>query len=146
MNKKKFYYDVYQYVNAKNPAANGKYYARVHSLGTLDLDDVCQHIMDHGSMWTDDVVTGVIKKFRKCLIEILSESYKVKIAGLGTFYVGLNSEPADTVGEFSDKNITGASIRLMPDLSPSLGMASPSFIKKLSVARMGVAEPSEDQP
>ena len=65
----------------------GKWYPKVVNLGTIDTDELCEHIQSHGSIYTADVVTGVVKKFTQCIQELLLESHKVKLNGIGTFYL-----------------------------------------------------------
>ena len=65
----------------------GKWYARLKSIETLSTEKLAKHISEHGSVFTADVVEGVMKKVKTCLLEMLLESKKVKIAGLGTFYL-----------------------------------------------------------
>ena len=67
--------------------ANSAYFAQAVTLETLSLRDMAKHITSHGSPFTADVVIGVLEAFRSCLIEQLLESKKVKVQGLGTFYV-----------------------------------------------------------
>ena len=53
---------------------------------------MAKHISEHGSVYTQDVVFGVLEKFRSCLVEMLLESKRVKIDGLGTFFTTLENE------------------------------------------------------
>ncbi len=73
--------------NKNNQKSYGKWYPRVLNMKTLTLDDVCDHIMEHGTIFTADVVHGVTKKFVNCIQELLLDSHKVKLDGLGTFYL-----------------------------------------------------------
>jgi predicted histone-like DNA-binding protein len=70
----------------------GKWYPKVVNLGTIDTDELCEHIQSHGSIYTADVVTGVVKKFTQCIQELLLESHKVKLNGIGTFYLRAKGE------------------------------------------------------
>ncbi len=74
----------------------GRWFAQVKSLETLGLRKMADHIAEHGSLYTSDVVFGVLEKFRKCCIEQLLNSRKVKIEGLGTFYTTSSTPPART--------------------------------------------------
>lgn len=73
--------------NKSSQKSYGRWYPRVFNLKTLTLDDVCQHIMEHGTIFTSDVVYGVTRKFVNCIQELLLSSHKVKLDGLGTFYL-----------------------------------------------------------
>ena len=69
----------------------GMWYGRAKSLETLNTRKLANHISEHGSIYTPDVVYGVLEKFRSCLLEMLLNSKKVKIEGLGTFYCTLEN-------------------------------------------------------
>ena len=75
-----------------NWEANAAYYAKAVSTETLSLRDMAKHIASHGSPYTVDVVMGVLEAFRSCCIEQLLESKKVKVEGLGTFYVTISNK------------------------------------------------------
>ena len=81
----KILYEVKQNQNSYSNAY-GKWYGQVKALETLNTRKLANHIADHGSIYTPDVVYGVLEKFRSCLLEMLLDSKKVKIEGLGTFY------------------------------------------------------------
>ena len=72
---------------SRNHTCYGKWFPKVVNLGTIDTDELCEHIQSHGSIYTADVVTGVVKKFTQCIQELLLESHKVKLNGIGTFYL-----------------------------------------------------------
>ena len=46
--------------------AFGKWYARVKHQGTLDNRAMADHIAEHGSVYTPDVIFGVLEKYRTC--------------------------------------------------------------------------------
>ena len=77
----KILYEVKQNKNSFS-VAFGKWYAQIKNLETLNTRKLAQHISEHGSIYTPDVVYGVLEKFRSCLIEMLLNSKKVKIEGL----------------------------------------------------------------
>ena len=87
----KIIYEVKQNQNSYS-AAFGKWYAQIKNLETLNTRKLANHISEHGSIYTPDVVYGVLEKFRSCLIEMLLNSKKVKIEGLGTFYCTLENQ------------------------------------------------------
>ena len=104
-----------QNTNESNAKTNGKWYPRVVNIGTMNLDALCEHIQEHGSLWTDDVVTGVVKKFVRCIQEQLLESRKVKLDGLGTFKCGLRTSPAKSAKEFkAAANVKGIRVIFQP--------------------------------
>ena len=107
----------YQNKNDQSSAYN-KWYARVVHNETMNLDDLCEHIAEHGSIYTPDVVTGVVKKFVSCIKEQLLESKKVKLDGLGTFYITMQSTGAETAKKWSvSENVKALHVRFLPDQS-----------------------------
>ena len=49
-----------------------KTYGKIIYRGTLSLADMAEHIMKHGSVYTEDVVIGVITKLKTCMQEMLN--------------------------------------------------------------------------
>ena len=117
----------------KNSKVNGKWFARQKTLETLNTRKLANHISEHGSIYTPDVVFGVLEKFRSCLIEMLLNSKRVKIDGLGIFFTTLeNTEGgAESKDKFlPQKNLKGLHIRFLPDSSTETDISSREFIKK----------------
>ena len=91
------------------------YQNTVNNEKTLGLEALAEHIAHHGTVYTEDVVLGVLKKFSSCLLEMLYDSKKVKVDGLGTFYLSAASTGADSVDEFSADNIKRIRVRFLPE-------------------------------
>ncbi|SHL19193.1 hypothetical protein, partial [Xylanibacter ruminicola] len=90
-------------------------------------------ISEHGSVYTSDVVFGVLEKFRSCLVEMLLESKRVKIEGLGTFFTTLENQEggAQKKEDFTvQKNLKALHIRFMPEGEQEMNISSREFIKK----------------
>jgi predicted histone-like DNA-binding protein len=114
-------------------AMYGKWYARLKSIETLSLTKLAKHISEHGSVFTQDVVEGVMVKFKNCLLEMLLESKKVKIAGLGTFYLTAECEKggAEKEADFNvNQHLKALHIRFLPDQTAEDNISSREFIKK----------------
>ena len=128
----KILYEVKQNQNSYN-AAYGKWYAQIKSLETLNTRKLAQHISEHGSIYTPDVVYGVLEKFRSCLLEMLLNSKKVKIEGLGTFYCTLENKKKGAPNK-EDYNvrehINGLHIRFLPESTTEENISSREFLKK----------------
>ena len=71
-----------------------KTYGKIIYRGTLKMADMVEHIAKHGTVYTEDVVIGVITKLKNCIQEMLADGYKVKLDGIGTLYPVLTSEGA----------------------------------------------------
>ena len=108
----------YQNKNEKLPKCYKKWYGKVLHRGTMGTDELANHIMKHGSVYTDDVVLGVTRKLMHCIAEQLAEGYKVKLDGIGTLYLGATSTGTDTAEDFDIvKNITRIGVKFLADQS-----------------------------
>ena len=111
----------------------GKWFAHSKAVETMNTRKMAQHISEHGSVYTTDVVFGVLEKFRSCLVEMLLESKRVKIDGLGTFFTTIENETggAASKDEFNvNKNLKALHIRFMPEGEQEMNISSREFIKK----------------
>ena len=128
----KIIYEVKKNQNSHS-AAFGKWYAQIKSLETLNTRRLAQHISEHGSIYTPDVVYGVLEKFRSCLVEMLLESKKVKIEGLGTFYCTLENQKKGALKkeDFNvNKHLKALHIRFLPEQAAEENISSREFLKK----------------
>ena len=130
----KILYEVYKNdIKDSESVMYGKWYARLKSIETLSLSKLAKHISEHGSVFTEDVVEGVLKKFKTCLLEMLLDSKKVKIAGLGTFYLTAECTKggADKEADFNvNQHLKALHIRFLPDQTEEDNLSSREFIKK----------------
>ena len=79
---------------------------------------MAEHIMKHGSVYTEDVVIGVITKLKSCIQEMLADGYKVKLDGIGTLYPVLTSEGVADAKDYSaQENVTRLGISFLADQS-----------------------------
>ena len=111
----------------------GKWFAQAKSVETLNTRKLATHIAEHGSIYTPDVVFGVLEKFRSCMLEMLLNSKKVKIEGLGTFYTTLeNTKGGATKKEdYSvNKHMKALHIRFLPEQTTEENISSREFIKQ----------------
>ena len=130
----KILYEVYQNdIKDSESVLYGKWYARLKSIETMSMTKLAKHISEHGSVFTEDVVEGVMKKFKTCLLEMLLESKKVKVAGLGTFYLTCECQKggADKESDFNvNQHLKALHIRFLPDQTAEDNLSSREFIKK----------------
>ena len=128
----KIIYEVKQNQNSFS-AAFGKWYAQIKNLETLNTRKLANHISEHGSIYTPDVVYGVLEKFRSCLVEMLLNSKKVKIEGLGTFYCTLENQKNGALKkeDFNvNKHLKALHIRFLPEQATEENISSREFLKK----------------
>ena len=130
----KILYEVYKNdIKDSESVMYGKWYARLKSIETMSMTKLAKHISEHGSVFTEDVVEGVMKKFKTCLLEMLLESKKVKINGLGTFYLTAECTKggADKEEDFNvNQHLAALHIRFLPDQTAEDNISSREFIKK----------------
>ena len=130
----KILYEVYQNdIKDSESVMFGKWYARLKSIETLSTEKLAKHISEHGSVFTADVVEGVMKKVKTCLLEMLLESKKVKINGLGTFYLTCECQKggSDKEEDFNvNQHLKALHIRFLPDQVQEDNLSSREFIKK----------------
>ena len=96
--------------------AYGKYYGRVKATKTLNTTQLAQHIAEHGSIITEDVLLSTINKMTKCIKELLKDGKNVKLDGLGTFYLSVTSTgDSDAKAYKVADHITHVQIKFRPD-------------------------------
>ena len=142
----KIIYEVYQNQNSYSQAF-GKWYGRVKNLESLNTRKLATHISEHGSIYTPDVVYGVLEKFRSCLIEMLLNSKKVKIDGLGTFYTTLECNKGGAVSKDKfnvNSHIKGLHIRFLPEQEQENNISSRQFLKQAEFINVESLLKSED--
>ena len=128
----KILYEVKQNKNDKS-SAFGKWFAQIKTLETLNTRKLASHISEHGSIYTPDVVYGVLEKFRSCLLEMLLESKKVKIEGLGTFYCTVENQKGGALKKEdfnASKHLKALHIRFLPEQEQEQNISSREFLKK----------------
>ena len=128
----KIIYDVYKNQNQFSHAYN-KYYGRIVHTETLNTRKLARHIADHGSVYTQDVVEGVLAKAEACIVEMLLESKKIKLEGLGTFYLMAENKKggAESIDKFNPKtSFAGLHIRFLPDSSSKSQLNSKDILAK----------------
>ena len=129
--------------------AFGKWYARAKAIETLNTRGMANHIAEHGSVYTSDVVFGVLEKFRSCLIEQLLNSKKVKIDGLGTFYTTCENKKGGAASkeDFNvQENIKALHIRFLPEQEQEMNISSRQFIKKAKFISVDQLKPDPTEP
>ena len=143
----KIIYEVKQNQNSYS-AAFGKWYAQIKNLETLNTRKLANHISEHGSIYTPDVVYGVLEKFRSCLLEMLLNSKKVKIEGLGTFYCTLENQKKGALKkeDFNvNKHLKALHIRFLPEQTAGENISSREFLKKAEFINIDSLMMKEDE-
>ena len=97
----------------------GHYFPEVHCRQTLSTYGLAKHMADHGSIYSMDIIEGVLKKITQCLPELVSQGIPVQLDPLGTFYPSAKvDQPVLNVAamEGADPNnaVKGIHIRFLP--------------------------------
>ena len=125
--------NLHQNKNTKSMAHN-KWYGRVVRKETLSTRGLCQHIESHGSIYTSDVVAGVIAALRRCIPELIAQGVAVQLDGLGTFYPSLESAGADKPENYStNEHVKGVHVRFLPDSTSLDNITSRTMKEKCSL-------------
>jgi len=117
----------------------GKLYPYIRRNRTLSLRGLAKHIADHGSIYTRDVVQGVLAKLCTCIPELLSQGQPVKLDGLGTFYPTAEAKNGGIESIEAAKNIApddvieGVHVRFTPENEELDRITSRAFKEKCAL-------------
>ena len=134
----------YKNNNSKNNAY-GKTYGRLIHVDTLNTSDLCRHMMKHGTIYTPDVVKGVVERFVMCFEELLLEGNKIKLDGLGTFYLSVSTEGADNEEQFTANNVKAIRIKFIGDQSKESEYGTRMLTSKAKIQSMSGKAASENE-
>lgn len=133
----KLFYKVYQCDIEKLPKRYKKWYSKIAYMGTVDTDGLAKHIMEHGTIYTDDVVLGLTRKLMHCIGELLRSGYKVKLDDIGTLYISCHSTGADTYEDFDpSKNITALRVKFRGAQDKGTIYSGPAIRRQVSLANI----------
>ena len=133
----------YKNNNSKN-SAYGKTYGRLVYHDTLTTSDLCRHMMKHGTIFTSDVVKGVVEKFIQCFEELLLEGNKIKLDGLGTFYLSINTEGVANEKDFTANNVKAIRVKFIGDQGKESEYATKMLTNKARFRSLAEEEPGEE--
>ena len=79
----------------------GKYYVRAKNNEPIGIPGLAKHIHQHGSLYTEDVILGVLNKIATCIRELVLDGTPVKIDDLCIFTPAVTATPGDTPADYS---------------------------------------------
>jgi predicted histone-like DNA-binding protein len=103
--------------NLQHPEEAKKAYANAQYTEVMDLDAFAEHISTHGTTYSRADIYAVLILAVDCMREQLLAGRRIQMGDLGTFAVGLKSNPADTIADFTSKNITKVKVIWRPGTS-----------------------------
>ena len=125
----------YQFNNEQNENAHGKWFGRIIHLDTIGTAGLAEHIMKHGTVYTDDVVVGLTRKLMHCIRELLEEGNKVKLDGIGTLYLSAKSIGVENVDDYNpSRHIKALRVRFLADQSASSIYSSKALLKSVTLS------------
>ena len=116
--------------NSKSRAYQ-KYYGKVVTTNTMSYKELTKHMSEHNSVYGEDVCSGVAIKLQGCILEQLLEGKKVQFGDLGTFYLSVKSEGAESEDKFNmGQNIKGLYLRFSPSRQDVNDLSSKTLKKR----------------
>ena len=91
-----------------------KFYATLQSNGTVNLSQLAEHMVEHGSKYDEGDILAILTNCVACVKEMLLMGYKVEFGKLGTFSNSIKSTGADSASNFTANNITRLRARFSP--------------------------------
>ena len=79
--------------NNESSTKYGRIYPVLYGRGCLSTNGLIDHMMEHGSLVTGEVLKLVLEQLKKCIPELLSQGYSVQLEGLGNFYPSIKAAP-----------------------------------------------------
>ena len=137
---------VYQQNQNDQSTAYGKYYPKPYKPDTLSLRGLIERVAMDQSVYSRDIVEGVIQRLTKVMVELLQGGQPVKWDGLGTFTPTVESvkggatEAQLKAGIDVRDVIAGVHIRFIPENEKGEEITSRKFKDLVVFTVMGVAE------
>lgn len=134
------FYKLVQNKNEKIAASYEKWYAKAVAIGTKDLDDIAEIVQRNCTVKKSDV-KAVLTELPEILKDMLQDSYRVKINGLGAFKMSISSKGAQTVKDFNAaENVTGMRILFLPEseTDKSTGKRTKTLLRGATVSDISV--------
>ena len=88
------------------------YYPKLQYQGQMSTADFCQHLADHGSVYSKGDYLAMISNAASCIKELALEGYRINMGDFGVFYISISSEGAETYSDFTTTLIKSAKIKV----------------------------------
>lgn len=110
-------------------SAYGKYYGVAYSpQDTLGLRGLIERIAFAQSVYSRDIIEGVVNRLTKVMAELISSGESVKWDGLGTFQPRIESMGVSSPSSFDpSQHIKGVHIRFIPENKKGEQLSSRKF-------------------
>lgn len=100
-------------VKNSSKMGNGKYYALPQATGTMDLEQLAEHMSEHNSPYSKGVIMGLITDMVSCIREMVLSGQNVKLDNLAIFSLGIKNKKggSDTAEGVACNNCEGVKLR-----------------------------------
>ena len=92
----------------------GKWFPRAVNLGTVETAELARMVQRNCSVKRSDV-TAVIIELSEVIQQLLRDSHRVRLDGIGSLMVGLSSDPCDGPKDFSREKLRNVHICFKPE-------------------------------
>ncbi len=113
-NKRMIQYSVTLIGNPRDPSQPKKAHARIQASDHYDVQRFAEYIASHNSKYSRGDIYAVLDTVARHVKELVQQGNKVSLGDLGAFYPTVNSEPADSIGEFTPNHIRSLRVKWEP--------------------------------
>ena len=124
-------YSVAPRVNPQDPEADPVFKATAQSMKSLDINEFAEHISTHNSVYSRDVIQGVLVKSVDCMRELLLDGARIHLGDLGTFFVTLSGDGSKTREDYTPAKIKRVNVKWRPG-NRFKGLISEAKFEKVS--------------
>ena len=125
--------------NVESSEFYGRWYATTPPRKTLSTRGFAQHIAEHGSVCTLEVIMLVLNQMATCIPELLSQNVSVELEGIGTFYPTVDSKKSSkatvqaALDAGVDNMVKGVHMRFLPWSEDLFGLTAKQMKAKCSL-------------
>ncbi len=87
-----------------------KAYAFLQSRATLTIDEIADHMVQHGCQYDRGDIIAIIIKLVGCAKELMLDGYRLQLGELGRFYLTCQSTGASSLEKFTAANIRSINV------------------------------------
>ena len=92
----------------------GKWFPHAVNMGTIETDQLARLVQRNCSVKRSDV-TAVIIELSEVIQQLLSDSHRVRLDGIGSLMAGISSDPCDKPEEFSREKLRNIHLCFKPE-------------------------------
>jgi predicted histone-like DNA-binding protein len=111
----------------KDPEAPKKWYVVLKRIGMIREKEIAKELADETTLNPMEAAMAVYL-FKKVLIAKLLSGYSVQLGEVGSFYLNVNSEGADTKEEATAEKVTRVNVRFYPGKELKAAIRKAHFI------------------